>query len=376
MSRVSILFIYILSSQFIGCDISIESNKNECSAYSEQYTLSRNDKLIKFPLDSVTPSKITYLKILSLNDTMFFTLLNQYNNTIYCYNYNNKKLEKKNRLTSERKITGYEIIDWDNIVTYQYWTNLLTHQDGKGEVLRKTYVPEKVPSYYYVPITHAPIIYQNGNLIFAGGMMSKTKPKPTSPIAAKVDFPFSKIEYLYHYPEIYYQIFFGGVHYHMDISYTYNNHQNLFVFSFPACHKIYATKDFINENIYCAGSKHINSIPEYSYKSLDKTFSFCAKNGFYYSILYDKYNYVYYRICLLPGEYDENSLYYNRDLSVIILDKELNIIGETKLINNIYFELSGIDATCVSPDGLLFKIGAGDKEENYINFLAYELIKK
>lgn len=70
----------------------------------------------------------------------------------------------------------------------------------------------------------------------------------------------------------------------------------------PASHSLISTKDFITFKEHCAGSKHIQNIPEYPYIGEDKTYDYCTENGFYYSVLYDKYNILYYRVCLLPSD--------------------------------------------------------------------------
>ncbi|HTO14528.1 MAG TPA: DUF4221 family protein, partial [Edaphocola sp.] len=286
-----------------------------------------------------------------------------------------KKLYKTIRLTSPNKLTGYEIINWNRILTYQYWSYKLTLQDNNGRIMNSIIVPKKDDSYYSFPNSHAPVIYKDNSIYLAGGMISKNKPDKASPVVAQIDSSFSKINYKYHFPDIYTKLDFGGEHYRMDITYTYNPHEEIFIFNFPASHELFITKDFINESKYCAGSRFVKSIPEYPYKGKEDTYRYCAENGFYYCVLYDMYNDCYYRICLLPTEWNENKP-YDRNLSVIILDNDFNVVGEEKLKSNKDFYLGGISSICVSPDGLLFRQQNIKGDESSINFSSYKLIKK
>lgn len=364
----------IIAIFFSSCSDTTDNYVNNCHERNDIYTLNKN-KEISFILDSMTSPNINYVKFLTINDTLFFSLLNPYNNSLYFYEYNSKNLYKTIHLNSPNKLTGYEVINWERILTYQYWSFKLTLQDNMGKILNSIIVPKKDDSYYSFPNSHAPVLYKDKSIFLAGGMMSKNKPNKDSPILAQVDSPFLKINYRYHFPDIYRKFDFGGSHYRMDITFTYNPYKDIFIFSFPASHELFVTKDFVNEFSFCAGSEYVKSIPEYSYKGRDDTFKYAAENGFYYCILYDKYNDFYYRICLLPTEWDEYKA-YDRNLSVIILDKYFNIVGEKKLENNADFYLGGISSICVSPDGLLFRKKNINGDESSINFISYKLINK
>lgn len=353
-----------------------ETNINNCQERSNIYSLERkNNVSIIFKLDSLTSPNLDYIKLVTINDTLFFTLLNSFTNTIYCYEYKSKKIYKTIPLTSKKKLTGYEIINWNKILTYQYWSNNLTLQDNTGSILKSIVVPSHGGSYYSLPTSHAPIIYKDKSIYLAGGMMSRSKPSKIAPIVAQIDSSLSKISYLYHYPDIYTKLYFGGSHYHMDLTYTYNPHQDFFVFNFPASHKLFVTKDFVNELEYCAGSEFIESIPEYRNNEDDNALKFCTENGFYFAILYDQYNDCYYRICLLPSKWNELNP-FDRDLSVIILDKDFNVVGEKRLKNNFDFYFKGISCICVSPDGLLFRQANDSYDESSVSFVSYKLVKR
>ena len=66
-----------------------------------------------------------------------------------------------------------------------------------------------------------------------------------------------------------------------------------------------------------------------------------TENPAYHNIMYDKYRDVYYRIAEFPYEFKPNESAFDdpkgREFSIIIFDKDLNIIGETKFPGNKYF---------------------------------------
>jgi hypothetical protein len=349
-------------------------NRNNCIEVKDTYTLERDvSKNIHFTLDSITSPYIRYLKTVNLNDTLFFTFLNPYNNSIYCFEYQTKKLYKKISLLNEKKLTGYDIVSWDSIYSYQKSDEKLSLHNNRGEILNEIIVPHKVQEYYAMPTTHAPLIYKDGYLYLVGGAKSNRKPEEITPVVAQINSNLSSINYLYHFPIIYTEVFFGGVYYNMDITYTYNQEEDLFIFNFPASHKIFTTKDFVSEKGYCAGSKFIPDIPEFNNGN---EFQHCVESGFYYSLLYDKHNKLYYRVSLLPTEWDEIKQGSDRNLSIIILDKAFNKVGEKVFKNSVDFDLEGIQAIWVSPDGLLLRRKNNFNNESSVNFDVYKPIRK
>lgn len=379
MNKVLLKVFIICCFTLFSCVNEIKKNKNQCDDLNTSYSFSlEKDKKnsISFKLDSATSNRISYQKILTIKDTLYYTFLNQFNNKIYCYNYKSRKLSKTIILSSPKKLSGYEIISWDKILTYQYWSENMTLQDGKGNVLKVIRVPKQKGGngYYSLPDTHKPLIFDGKSFYLTGGHVTRSKTDSNSKSVVRVDKLLSKVEYLYHFPEIYSNIFFGGSHYRLNISYVYNPDEDIFIFSFPASHNLFVTSDFKNESKYCASSKYIKSISEYSYKKFNKTFEYCSENGLYYGVIYDQYNKVYYRLCLLPVNIGRTS--YSRDLSVIILDNKFNKIGEKILKDNVDFNLGDISTISASPDGLLIQNNGSQIEEDSVDFTCYKLIKK
>jgi hypothetical protein len=155
--------------------------------------------------------------------------------------------------------------------------------------------------------------------------MTDEKASELSHSVAEVDLLSKEYKYKLNFPKIYSDCFFGGMQYNVFLSYVLNERDGLFVISFPASHQIVLTKDFVNYKEVCAASKYIRNIPEYSSNKDDKAYEYCSENGYYYSILYDKFNDLYYRLCLLPSTAEKEAENYGakRDLSIVILNNKL-----------------------------------------------------
>ena len=363
-------YLLILSLIVISCS---EKELSHDSCFDEKHTVSHFLKFspnmrVIFKLDSVSPSNLSYSKIVDVNDTLYYSFLNMFNNIVYMYNYDSKELVRKILLKGNRKITGYEFIDWDSIFVYQYSNYELTLQNGKGEIIKKSIIPPQPGKngYYSMPTTLSPVTFLNNIIYLVGGHLTTEKANHLSKPVARFNLVTDELDYVYHYPEVYQNTFYGGSNYRMDISYVYNFDDSVFVFNFPASEEL-----FITQRFYCAPSFLAGKIFKYPYKGMDKSFEYAANNPFYLSILYDKYRKVYYRVCLLPADWSEGK-HYSRDLSVIILDKNFRFLGETVLKNGKDFQLSYIQNTHVTPDGLLFQ-GKSDVNETEINFNIFTL---
>ncbi|MDQ6527674.1 DUF4221 family protein [Flavobacterium sp. LHD-85] len=355
-------------------------NLNDCNNFKNNTYSFTKGKNISFKLDSLTPSNIQYVKFKTINDSVFYTFINHYTNTLYAYYYADKSFYKSIKLSSSRPITGYEIINWDKIITYAYKSNVLDLQSESGKIISSVNLPSNGQgiAYEQMPTTYSPIIYDGSNTYITGVQLTSKTVDKESKVITKINNSFTDKTYLYKYPELYNNYFFGGANYNFDISYTYNSKQKLFVFSFPASHKIYVTKDFSRSEEFCAGSRYVEFIPEYPQgmkeQEATKLFRYCSENGIYSGILYDQYNDLYYRLCLLPANNKEDED-YSRDLSVIILDSKFKVVGEKLFKDKIDFEIKYLNTITVSPEGLLIQQKNSFRDEDSLNFTIYNISK-
>ena len=139
-----------------------------------------------------------------------------------------------------------------------------------------------------------------------------------------------------------------------EFLYDYNSEQNRLVCSFTGYDSLMVTDDMCNVKWYDGKSRYLKSQHPKLYESgnLLQTLTKMKENPSYCHIMYDKYRDVYYRFAEMTYELQSNESPFDdpkgREFSVIIFDKDLNIIGETKFPGNKYF----IRMSFVGRDGL------------------------
>ena len=97
----------------------------------------------------------------------------------------------------------------------------------------------------------------------------------------------------------------------------------------------------------------------------------------YEGLLYDKYREVFYRFCFPAVEVESEEALnqlrmFSKDFSIMILDKDLIILGEKRfegynyVPNNIFVAREGLYISVNHPDNY-------DNEEDFLSFVLYEL---
>ena len=163
-------------------------------------------------------------------------------------------------------------------------------------------------------------------------------------------------------------------------SYDYNYKEDRLVCSFLESDSIMVTDDLSNVKWYNAKSRFLDSKTPY----LNDTD--VSVNGIirrmeaskYWHVMYDKYRDVYYRFAEMPCEQAKDEDPYSdftpkaREFSVIILDKDFRIIGETKFPGNKYFykmSFVGRDGLYISENNL----ANPDFDEDKLVFACFKL---
>ena len=127
-----------------------------------------------------------------------------------------------------------------------------------------------------------------------------------------------------------------------EFSYDYNYKQERLVCSFTGYDSIMVTDDLKQVYWRNGKSRYLKSIRPRVYEANSYNWlREVTENPSYQNIMYDKYRDVYYRIAEFPYEFKQNESLFGtpkaREFSIIIFDKDLNIIGETKFPGNKYF---------------------------------------
>lgn len=128
-----------------------------------------------------------------------------------------------------------------------------------------------------------------------------------------------------------------------NIGYSYDANDDNFVYSFLKSDSIIVTHDHINAKKYLANSRYVKDIKYVHGMSLDILSSQkeLAEQGMYWHFVYDKYRDLYYRFVLFPCVVNEKDDVMEVDMvrqefSVIIMNKDFEIIGETKFPKDKY----------------------------------------
>jgi hypothetical protein len=106
------------------------------------------------------------------------------------------------------------------------------------------------------------------------------------------------------------------------------------------------------------------------------TMNYISASDRYERLLYDEYREVFYRFVFpkveVQNEEEINQLrIFPRKFGVMILDKDLNVLGETLMPENTYFPSNSF----VSKDGLYISISHPDNPKNEEDLMSFEVFK-
>jgi hypothetical protein len=369
-------------------------NENDLKGkFKATHTLMKNNEGgKKFVMDSesVQNSRCIQLFEDAFNDSVYFTFLNTYNYSIYFYDFKTGIFLRKIKLDREGPngvnpyvIDGYHIVSYDSIYYYSHRNHSLYLLNHKGE---KYHTINYMTNYDNMKSWKENDFQKN--LIPPMVQLSTGKPMykidGTIYLCGEMTEEFGKVDSINHllmmtidtrngdsvafhlgYPKSYNEGNWGEA-YFREVFWCMNPTNKLFVVSFPNDHYIYQTDLKQVTKIY-AGSMYADDI-----KSLDvpafimsknRRLSHYFENYSYSAVIYDKYRNVYYRMVEHPWkDYDThmNWMPWLKQVSVIILDENLNFMGETKLDMEYRFSASQF---MVIEDGLLLYKQTDDEDE-------------
>ena len=392
--RINILSSYILFLILLGCTNRVIRVVNE-----------KNGKLIplvnleivsskKYALDYESAPKPQYTQIYSdLNGIRYFTFLNKYNNSIYFYDYLNESYVKKISFNKKgvdevKGLMGYYIYSLDSIFLYSKPLVQILIGNKEGKILNRISLKNNKPKdwfkYYpqYVPYTVSPFIKRTNEIILTGQYLYSL---PESSInsfkfTTRVDLKTNHVSFNYSYPLTLY-----GSNYNWngrlftEVFTELHPDGDKLIFSFPVSHDLYIAD--LNSEVYqkvYSGSNNIKEICSLNKEPI-KTSDMTSQMHFvqqdtYSAIIYDKYRKVYYRYVLL-GKPDAtiNESWREKPVSVIIMDKDFNYLGETKI---------GIGErewfwqnSFVTEEGLNIEYIEKDIDEHYLNLRIFKIKK-
>ena len=244
----------------------------------------------------------------------------------------------------------------------------ITMFSENGEVLRKykiespktPFIGYTVDSYYYNPsFLKDSVLYLAPS---AGKPNMKKEDWRKTPMLLSLNLETGEVDFPpINYPSIFNQAV-KNLAAGADYSYDYNSKDNRLVCSFISYDSIMVTDDLHSVKWFDGKSRYLekNLKPRLAEASEGfREFAALKQSGHYFHLMYDKYRDVYYRFVEHPCEPGPDEYPLDdpkaREFSVIIFDKELQILGETKFQGNKYYNkmsFVGRDGLYISENNL------------------------
>lgn len=384
LTKIFISFIFML---FISCtDYGSIKNEYQNSFDNKCEIIFLGKK--EFPADdetSILTNCIQYVDNKKLANT--FLALNKHNNTIYIYDYDSLIVKQKISYDKEGAngvgaIQGFHYLNSDSIFIFCENTQTVYLTNEKSEVIWKKILPafsigcaEFMPAIPNVQ-TNSPLQYVDQKLILQGSVGETLYQTATNaPITSIYDIKNDTVLFANNYPEQYQKYNWGGWGYKMPY-YDLNKEKAEIIISFPQDHHLYIYSLLKNKyEKHYAGSRLIDKINAYDEKkeftprfNEDRVASWFYSNPSYRSVIYDKYRKHYYRIALLPKKEGMGNLYNQQPTILIVLDENLDYIGEYKFPNDIDINVTNC---FVSKNG--FNIQILTDNENFYTFYLFNI---
>lgn len=380
----------ILGTLLGGLVCSCSYKKNDRVHRTEDYSLIvKADKC--FNLDSETVQTTEYLQLFKSGEEIIFSFVNEYDNSIVLYDYATGENMRKIKFEREgangiNSVTSYLIINEDSIYLYDRTTHLLSLANDRSIVKDKKRINIVrclkgdsifAPSELF-PRTNSPILKIGDELLLSGTLFYEFEGENDSnrPVMAFYNLQKNTIRYSDSYPSMYHSGNWGGSFTYRFPYYTLSPNNEL-VISFAADHNIRVHHvDSLQYHEFYAGTKE-DIVIEPVEKSLDFEHFSPEADGDHYvhslnygCIHYDSYREVYYRLAGHPdSSIDPKEGVLRKPMSVTILDKNFQIVGETMLPQELYL----LNQCFVGPDG--FHIQVESEDDDIMRFKTFELLK-
>lgn len=379
-----------LIGTIIICSCSNKHSLNQEQKKTSNFSLIGSEKSKSFELDEDTRYNAFYLYTFSdKNNKEYLSFLNYRTNQILFYDFETCDLLFKIDMDTEGpngvgQISGYYIENIDNIYVSSYSTPGLIKIDTAETIVRKFPYDTTsngyrvVPSYTPSSHPYLPVVFAENKIFITQQAANHIYPADQTPVSVTIDTLTNTNEYLpftfgdvltdEHYGQ-------GGEH---RFSRAFNGKE--FIYSFYADESIHVTSiDHQSVRKINAKSKLIDKI-KMEKPPLDdnQRAKWILEVPRYGDLIYDQYRDVYYRFAYPKTKLDPNrqyirkSLYGRREFTVIILDNQFNIIGETlfpKEKYNSYVFFVNKDGLYISSD---YQINFEQSEEQ-LNFELFVL---
>ena len=351
----------------------------------DSYTLEATENIKSFPLDSDVKYNAFYLYTFEEKGKNYLSFLNYRTTQLLFYDFDTTKFLFKVTLDKEGSNgvvmpTGYYVKDFDNIYISSSAYFGLIKVDTIGTIVQKipygkTDTGYKIlPSYNPSSHPYLPPIFIGNKVYITQNNLKKFSPAEKTPLSVAIDTVQKKYTSL----PLTFSILtekqlesnissFSRIYDGKNLIYSFYSDEDILVTSIdgPEVKKIkvkskyidipYEKLDFESNN----APKHVLTLARYG------------------DLIYDSYREVYYRFAYPKTELEDNvnwwgkAVYGRKKFSVIILDKDFQIIGETLFPEAIYNSY----VFFVEKEGLYISRDYQMNYEQSEDFMTFELFK-
>lgn len=387
MKNVFYCILFFMSCTLLSCTTKTKERT------SDSYELVPKETYLSFPIDEDT--RLPKFCLWSFTDNQNeYIAFNNRGDEILFYDVKTQRLVKKVKYEREGpngviEINSFYVKDFNHIYipspkggifvtdTTARIKQKIDFSQLKGESL--------LVSFLSATINHSPICFVNDKLYIHQPINPKLGGDflPNSPVGALIDTvsgtkEATPLTYLPYVPSADIPSYLRGT----IVSHCYDGEK--FVYSYDTEDSlVMLSADFSKRQSYTAKSRYIDKVKVVYLKDVDMNIALkrnCEIAG-YGNIVYDKYRQVYYRFAHPDEELDDEDAYYmdilhwgRKQFSIIILDKDLNVIGETLFPAYTYNSMLYF----VAEDGLYLSathFKRPDFDENVLRFQKMELEK-
>ena len=345
----------ILSVLFFSCS----KNKSiqdgvEHNTLSYGYDLVKKDKILAYELDDNTKYQFTALFLYKDRLGNEYLTFKNSKEEIYFYDLNNEKFLFKTKIEREGPNSilgpsGYHIEDLNNIYITSVALPTIFKIDTTGTIVQKIQYETTSQGYHVTPTFKSASFFYTPLVIIDSKLFITQSPWARSPVSTT---PLCVVIDTVNHTQSAYPFFFPPL---IEDSELFNSSLTAFIFSREFNGKEFVYSFYYDEDIYVASidhkqvkkykiiSKYINKV-QIGKRASDMLEG--AKNDYgdpcYGNLIYDPYRDVYYRLAYPKVELESGLNYValtsqgRKKFSIIILDKNFNVIGETLFPEFIY----------------------------------------
>jgi len=387
MNKILKLLSLILMILLYGCN---EKNSNQSDFKEPSYSVNLREtvEILQFKVDSETSNISSFLTYFGKdNKTSLLFSLNTYINELQIYDLTSGDLIKRIPLemNGERgvgPIKGVHVQSLDSIFLFPLHDDRVYITDTSGVKLDR--IDYKTPDGYIIPEVRSTLfsaiptisnnklivktLYEGNYRQFTNETLSKKN------LAYEIDLNTGETTLIPHYfPKNYWK---GGMkHFQFSVAHSKNSS----VYAFFGDHNLYYSNPITSKlQARNAASKYLDKEIEKLPIEGDREDrrKYYSVSNHYGNIHYDKYRNIYYRFC-----YPRNDQIMKDDLlknaqfpelfSIMILDKDLNIIGETLFDHNKELVPKNV---FIGLKGLYISINHPDNPQNQEDYFSFKLL--